>query len=61
MAIAEGIRIAIDAVNAAGGVGDRPLRLLDAGRMLVTGIAPELLDNPEVHRTLLDLGREASA
>ena len=35
--------------------------VLDAGRILVTGSGPELLDNPEVHRTLLDLGREASA
>ena len=29
LAIAEGVRIAIDAVNAAGGVGGRPLRLLE--------------------------------
>jgi ABC-type branched-subunit amino acid transport system ATPase component len=35
--------------------------VLDAGRILVTGTGPELLDTPEVHRTPLDLGREASA
>ncbi len=35
--------------------------VLDAGRILVTGTGPELLDNPEVQRTLLDLGRETSA
>ena len=35
--------------------------VLDAGRILVTGTGPELLDNPEVQRTLLDLGREVSA
>lgn len=29
VAIAEGVRIAVDAVNAAGGVGGRPLRLLE--------------------------------
>lgn len=34
--------------------------VLDAGRILVAGSGPELLDSPEVRRTLLDLGREAS-
>ena len=44
-----GRRTAIDAANA-GRVGNRPLRP-----------GPALLDLPEVRRTLLDLGREASA
>ena len=33
--------------------------VLDAGRVLVAGPGPELLDDPAVRRTLLDLGREA--
>jgi branched-chain amino acid transport system ATP-binding protein len=35
--------------------------VLDAGRVLVAGAGPELLDDPVVRRTLLDLGREAPA
>jgi branched-chain amino acid transport system ATP-binding protein len=34
--------------------------VLDAGRMLVSGPGPALLDDPDVRRTLLDLGREAA-
>ena len=34
--------------------------VLDAGRILVAGTGPELLDNPGVRRTRLDLGRETS-
>ena len=48
LAGAGGVRIAIDAVNAAGGAG---------GRLLRPG--PERPDLPEARRTLLDLGREA--
>jgi branched-chain amino acid transport system ATP-binding protein len=32
--------------------------VLDAGRVLVTGPGPALVDDPDVRRTLLDLGRE---
>jgi branched-chain amino acid transport system ATP-binding protein len=32
--------------------------VLDAGRILVTGPGPALVDDPDVRRTLLDLGRE---
>ena len=131
LAISEGVRIAVDAANAAGGVRGRLLRLLqrddegkaeraiaaaeglvarhgvvgltggyvdslvgpvsevaertrglatrapgqhvrtllrvarrgcmlDAGRILVAGTGPALLDTPEVRRTLLDLGQETS-
>ena len=35
--------------------------VLDAGRVLVAGAGPELLDDPEARRALLDVGREASA
>jgi branched-chain amino acid transport system ATP-binding protein len=33
--------------------------VLDAGRVLASGPGPALLDDPDVRRTLLDLGREA--